>query len=343
MSRPLDPKRTTLICLILLTVILGGAALHWLRPVMIPFVLALLFMYGLSPIVDFFVARGRIGRGLAVAVALGLSALVLLIVAQLIEHSVRDLRANASAYTEQINTLVRQARSLLDRFGLGNETLSEAMASLPVPKIIGQVANEMLGLVSNSFLVLVFMIYLLLARTQGAESAGGLRGEIERRIKRYIVVKVGLSALTGTSVAIILSVLGVDLAMVFGLLAFFLNFIPNIGSILATLLPLPIVLVDPQISSTTMILAIALPGAVQLIVGNVVEPKMIGDSLELHPITILLSLIIWGMLWGVAGMVLAAPLTAVIKILCEPFELTRPFAQLMAGKLPAPSPPEEAA
>ena len=82
-----------------------------------------------------------------------------------------------------------------------------------------------------------------------------------------------------------------------------------------------------------------------MIVGNVVEPKMLGDSLQLHPITILLSLIIWGMLWGTAGMVLAAPLTAVIKILCDNFEVTRPFADLMAGRLPdeRDSAPKEAA
>ena len=71
-----------------------------------------------------------------------------------------------------------------------------------------------------------------------------------------------------------------------------------------------------------------------MIVGNVVEPKLLGDSLELHPITVLLSLIFWGMIWGIAGMLLAAPITAVLKILLENIEITKPFAKLLEGKFP---------
>lgn len=333
MNKP--PWYSIQICLVLLTVIACGGALYWLRPVMIPFVLAVLLMYGMAPVVDFIVARGRLGQGLAIVSALALSGLVLVLVAVLIEHSVNDLRTNSAAYTERLKAIAQQAEGLLTRLGVGSVTLTEVVDKVPMSRMVGQLANGLVGLVSNGFLVLVFLIYLLLARTGASADAPGLRGEIERRVKRYIVVKVGLSAMTGTAVTLILIMLGVDLAMVFGLLAFFLNFIPNIGSILATLLPLPMVLVDPSMTPTTMILALALPGAVQLTIGNVVEPKMLGDSLELHPITILLSLIIWGMLWGIAGMVLAAPLTAVIKILCEPFELTRPFAELLAGRLPS--------
>lgn len=342
--------RSIQICVILLTVIFSAAALHWLRPVMIPFVLALLFMYGLAPIVDFLTSRGRIGQGLAIVAALGLTVVILLLVGELISHSVRQLGNNADAYTQRITALGDKAQILLKDWGVDSDVIKKAITAVPVPKLAGGLADGLLGLLSNSFLVLVFLIYLLLGRTSGDGSAKGLRGEIEHRIKRYIVVKVGLSAVTGAGVALILSLLGVELAMVFGVLAFFLNFIPNIGSIVATLMPLPVVLVDPDITSTTMVLAIALPGAVQLVVGNVLEPKMIGDSLQLHPITILISLIVWGMLWGVAGMVLAAPLTAVVKILCDNFELTRPFADLMAGRLPGPpaeppadSPPEQPA
>jgi len=127
--------------------------------------------------------------------------------------------------------------------------------------------------------------------------------------------------------------LGVDLALMFGLLAFLLNFIPNIGSIIATLLPLPMVLVQSDATALSITLAVAVPGAVQLTVGNVIEPKLIGDALELHPVTVLLALILWGMLWGGVGMVLAAPLTAIIKILLDGTERTRPIARLLAGDL----------
>ena len=86
---------------------------------------------------------------------------------------------------------------------------------------------------------------------------------------------------------------------------------------------------------TILALAILLPGSVQMFIGNVIEPKMLGDSLDLHPITVLLSLIFWGMLWGIPGMLLAAPITAVLKILSENLEITAPVARLLSGKLGA--------
>ncbi|MBU1433250.1 AI-2E family transporter, partial [Myxococcota bacterium] len=164
-------------------------------------------------------------------------------------------------------------------------------------------------------------------------------------IKRYIIIKVSLSAVTGILVALILSALRVDLAIFFGLMAFVLNFIPSVGSIIATLLPLPIVLLDPNLSIWMGLLAFFLPGAVQLTIGNVIEPKLQGDSLELHPITILLALIFWGMLWGIPGMFLAMPVTAVLRVFLDQLDLTRPAARLMAGHLgqaPVIAPPPAA-
>ena len=123
--------------------------------------------------------------------------------------------------------------------------------------------------------------------------------------------------------------------MSFGLLAFLLNFIPSVGSVVATLLPLPIVLVSPEISTKVAVAAIAVPSAIQLVFGNFLEPKIMGESLDLHPATILLSLILWGTLWGVLGMILSVPITVVVKILCERFEGSRPVADLLAGRTDA--------
>ena len=136
-------------------------------------------------------------------------------------------------------------------------------------------------------------------------------------------------------VGTVLAILGIDLALVFGLLAFLLNFIPSVGSLIATLLPLPVVVVSPDISATTAVLAIAVPGTIQFAIGNVIEPKVMGDALDLHPVVILLALIFWGVLWGIVGMLLATPMTAVMKILFEKIELTAPIADLLAGRLDA--------
>jgi AI-2 transport protein TqsA len=119
----------------------------------------------------------------------------------------------------------------------------------------------------------------------------------------------------------------------FGFLAFLLNFIPTVGSIIATLLPLPVVLLSPELSVTTKILALAVPAALQIVLGNAIQPKVLGNALDLHPIVILISLIFWSMIWGVAGAFLATPMTAVLRIVLERIPATKPLSEILAGRL----------
>ncbi|MHC4224754.1 MAG: AI-2E family transporter [Planctomycetota bacterium] len=112
---------------------------------------------------------------------------------------------------------------------------------------------------------------------------------------------------------------------------------PNIGSVIATILPLPVILVSPELGATSKVVAVAGPAVINFVLGNLVEPKMMGTSVDLHPVTILLALVFWGMLWGIAGMLLAVPMTASLKILFEKLDLTRPVANLLAGRPAAPA------
>ena len=126
--------------------------------------------------------------------------------------------------------------------------------------------------------------------------------------------------------------LGLDLALIFGTLTFLLNFIPTIGSIIAVLLPLPVAFL--QFDAPIMIvLIIILPSIVHTIIGNIIEPKVFGQAFDLHPVTIIIALISWGMLWGITGMLLAAPLTAIMRISFDQFETTKPLALLLSGKI----------
>ncbi|MFM1918850.1 MAG: hypothetical protein RLZZ303_484, partial [Candidatus Hydrogenedentota bacterium] len=111
-----------------------------------------------------------------------------------------------------------------------------------------------------------------------------------------------------------------------------LNFIPNIGSIIATLLPAPVVFFSADVPTVNAVLAIAIPGCIQFSIGNLIEPKLMGDTLDMHPVVVLLSLIFWGMMWGMAGMFLAVPMTAIVKIVLERIEVTQPAAEVLAGR-----------
>jgi len=330
-------RRIQTVCLLILAAVATAAVLFWLRAVMIPFVLAMFFAYALSPVVDLQMRHLRFPRGLAVLFALVLSFVALSFIGGLITSSVGEFSANREVYERQVQELLRQTQEFfrVERFGLkpmADIDFLSMISSKSVASVLLSVTNSIVDLVSRGTIVLIFLFFLLLGKSGRRASEEGLGTAVESRIQRYILVQGSLSAATGFLIGLVLSLLGVPLAMVFGLFAFLLNFIPSLGSIVATLLPLPVVLVSPDISVTAAVLAIALPGAIQVLIGNVIAPKVMGDSLDLDPVVILLALMIWGALWGVVGMLLATPITAVLKILLERIEFTAPVAELLAGR-----------
>lgn len=331
-------QRIQTICLLILTTVATATAIYWLRPVLIPFVLAVFFSLGLSPLIDFQMRYLRAPRWLAVVATLTLGFVILRLLTGLVYASLAELTENAEAYQSQLSELGSKAASIMGRFGIVPPTTLDPREFIPVGSVrtaLLGTTNAILAVLSRGTLVMIFMIFLLIGSSRTTRPPTGVWAEVESRIKRFIVTKLLTSAATGMLVGTILLMLDVDLAMVFGLLAFLLNFIPSIGSIVATLLPLPVVLMNPESTGTTVVLAVALPTAVQLIIGNGIEPYFMGSSLDLHPIVILMAMIMWGTLWGIVGMLLATPITAVMKILFEKMELTAPLADLLAGRTEA--------
>lgn len=322
--------------LIVIAAVAGAAALIYTRPVMVPFVLSIFVYYLVAPLADFLEGRLRLPRWGSTAVSIVVVIGLLALVGLLITTSTLGLLESADVYRERITRVARQMFSVLDRWGLdlGQQSLLQAIQQIPVLTLIRSGAGTVFGLVTNGFLVLIFVIFLLIGR-QADRELPRLYAEIDAKIRRYIVTKVVISASTGLLVGVILWSFGLDLALVFGVLTFLLNFIPSVGSIIATLLPIPVALV--QFETPARVAAIiVLPAIVQMVIGNGIEPKVMGEGLDLHPITILLALVFWGLLWGVVGMLLAAPITAVLRIALARFETTRVAADLLAGRLPEP-------
>lgn len=322
-------------CLTILATLAVGWVLYWARPVLLPFVLAVILTLALLPVFELLAGRLRCPRLVAVIVTIVLAVGVLSLVGVVVSVSVSRLVANATNYQRQIGIVVDNAlESLpLEYFGLDRSAVLDQLPLNTVSGVLVGTGNAIIDILSQSFMVLIFVIFLLAGSSGVPQETKGVWGEVRERVKRYINTKVLVSTVTGVSVGAVLTILGIPLAAVFGLMAFLLNFIPSFGSIVSTLLPLPIVLVNPGIGLATGILAIALPGAIQITLGNFVEPKVMGESLDLHPVVILMSLVLWGMLWGIVGMFLAVPMTAVLKILLERMEHTRGFAELLGGRL----------
>jgi AI-2 transport protein TqsA len=311
-----------------------AAALIYTRAVMIPFVLAVLISYLIAPVIDSLQVRFKVPRGLSILIAFLIVLALMTLLGLLISVSVRGLIDSAPIYREKFTSLAQWTFSILDRFqiDLGQQTVLDGLKQLPVLSWVRSTAGGIMSLVSNGMLILIFVIFLLVGRNP-LDRPTGIYAEIHKKIRRYLVTKFSTSATTGLLTGVILAIFGLDLALVFGVMAFLLNFIPSVGSIIATLLPLPLAIV--QFDSWGKIIAVvALPGTVQIVIGNGIEPKIMGEGLDLHPVTILMALVFWGLIWGVVGMLLAAPITAILRIVFERFETTRPIADILSGRAP---------
>ncbi len=225
-------------------------------------------------------------------------------------------------------------RRLLDsqRMEAAWQQLMEELKGVLIRFLKGTIGSAV-GLFSTFVFMLIFVLFLLAGR-KPVGTAGGDYAAVERSIRRYLATKTALSAITGILVTIILAYFGLELAVVFGMLTFVLNFIPSIGSIIATLLPLPVAYAQFD-SGWTLLWILLIPGSVQMLIGNVIEPRIMGEGLDLHPITILFALTFWGLLWGPIGAILAVPITAILRLAMVRVQALRPVAELMAGRLPA--------
>jgi AI-2 transport protein TqsA len=234
--------------------------------------------------------------------------------------------------------MVEQTASWLTRWGVpvDRQRLLDILSE-SVPGALGSLVRPATDVLSFIGLVLIFVLFLLFGGRPGVRSEESLLGQIEARAQRYILQMVAFSALTGLLVWLSLAAVGVDFAFAFGFIAFLLNFIPTIGPLAATLLPLPVVLLDPELSVPAKVLALALPAGVQCAFA-VIQPRIQGKAQELHPVTTMAALVFFGSIWGVLGAALAVPVTGVIKIILARVPTTRPVAEWMAGHIDPPRP-----
>jgi len=308
-------------------------ALVYTKSIMVPFVISL-FVYSVAtPIISWLQSKLKIGRLNSTLIVgfllLGIFALMVFLMTISLESFLND----AGLYKEKIISFVHQGGILFNKMGLkiDDRLFKTELNKLPILNWIRGITGGIISLVGNSALVMVFVIFLMAGESKSYDDKK-LYAQIQSKISRYVVTKLLTSLSTAFIVWLILIISGVDLAFLFALLTFLLNFIPNIGSLLATILPLPILFLQHG-PGARMILVLFLVGATQFLIGNILEPKMMGESMDLHPVTILIFLMFWGLVWGVPGMFLAVPITALLKIILSKIEGTKSLSELMAGRV----------
>ncbi|MBN1572187.1 MAG: AI-2E family transporter [Deltaproteobacteria bacterium] len=346
---------------VLLTIIMKTLA-----PILKPFFIALFLSYLLYPIIEY-LAKRKVPKFLAYLLVFLLIFGLFYVLGAIITVQVNEFIDNLDTYKGRLADLFTQFAaflqrySILERLGFDSglmdfrefsplEKLQELILSkLDLSKITGYIGSSLgsfLDVVVNILVVAFFMIFLLLeidrlpARIKYAYGEDSdliieIVEEVDRSVRKYLMVKTMVSLITGITYTIVLWIAGVDFFLLWGLLAFLLNYIPYIGSYVATVLPVLVALIILSPLSVLIVLIILL--AIQMIMGNIVEPKLLGRELNLSPVVVLISLAFWGWLWGLTGMFLSIPITATIKIVMEYIPETQNVARLMSDVVEVPS------
>ncbi len=323
--------------LMILATVALAVALSYTRDVMIPFVLAIFVTTVVAPAADFQVKRWRFPGWLAVLTTLLLVLVMLALVGVVLIAAVQTMVHAAGDYSKRVVDVTERLFANLNDHGMQiDEARITQELETHLPGVITATAGTVMAIVSHGFLIACFVVFLLAGRDPHKRRTG-ISAEVESTIRGYITTMTAISVVTSLLVGVVLLSFGLQMAWLFALLVFFLSYIPNIGPIVATLLPIPVAVT--QYENPWMIFAVvAVPGAIHMTIGNLVAPKLMGRGLELHPVTVLLALAFWGLLWGVVGMVLAVPIAAMFRIVLSHFSTTRPIANLLAGQLPESQP-----
>jgi len=328
---------------LLLAFVAFSFAMYFTRSFMIPFVFSIFLCAMVSPINNLIVVKWKAPRWVGLISSLLFIMLLFVLFFIMGRFAVNSISKAIQDVTLASETSTAEAlEEMLDRgmaqIGVDQYVSAKHIVSTirqEIPTLLEQGLKTCQNLISSGMLVFLFCLFILMGHDPRVRAKNEIYSEMERSIQKYLNIKCFISLATGIVVYLIFCFLGVPLAFLYGLIAFVLNFIPSIGSIIATILPIPIILLTTEVSHTTLILAMVLPTLTQQFFGNLLEPKLQGQGLNLHPVTILLALGLWGVVWGPAGMLLAAPITAALRIILLEFEMTAWMAHLMAGVLPA--------
>lgn len=298
--------------------------------------------------------RHRVPAGLAITLTMLLVVAVLGVVGLVLSLSIEDLTEKVPEYELQVREAASRTIRWLEshRVEVPEQITTEALDVGAVVNLVGSTFRGVATALSSFMLILLMMVFMLWeavilpGKLQVAERWGPVGFErwlpIVSRVQRYLILKTAVSLATGLAVALLVWLVGLDFALFWGFLAFVLNYVPNVGSLVAALPAL--VLSAVQLGGPRTLVIAAGYLAINMVLGNLVEPALMGRGLRMSPLAIFLALIFWGWVWGPLGMILSVPLTVSIKILFENTEGLKWVAALLDRRPrepvqpPAPSP-----
>lgn len=312
------------------------------KHILVPLVVAIFFWYLINALAEGYkrVIPARFGK---IRLLLAITTFIVAIgfIVQLVSYNIPKVVEAAPQY--QINLM-----ALIDRgvahFEVDKGPIMEQVSqTLNLRRLASSFASGVADVAGNTIIIIVYLIFLLLDQGKFGRKVSRMFPEPEKekklrdmigrvylRIETYLFIKTITSTLTAVLSYFIMAAFGLDFAAFWAVLIFILNYIPNIGSIIATVFPSVLAVVQFDTLYPFFFIAGGIT-ALQFLIGSVIEPRFLGNTLNLSPIVILLSLVLWGTIWGVAGMFLCIPLTVILVIAFSEFPKTRPIAVLLSS------------
>jgi len=324
--------------LIIIALPVIAVILKTLKAIFIPLIIAVFLAFIFSPLTAF-LKRKRVPMVAILGIALIILGIVFFLAIMLVYAAsssiVNGLPRYQSSFQELVDNSVAYFQQLAYHWNISSEQLSLMNLSQlltsgfsSLPRMISNTMNTLLDIGWNIFLIVVFLLFILLETDKLADrlkkvmshkskeqTLDSLRS-IENQIQRYLTVKAIISLATALVGMGLMLAFGIDFVLVCGILLFVLNFIPNIGSIIASAIPIVICALQSGLDLRTLMFSLLII-ATQMLFGNIIEPRVQGNRLNLTPIMVLISLIFWGWLWGIVGMLICVPLTSAINILLK--------------------------
>jgi predicted PurR-regulated permease PerM len=304
----------------------------------VPFLLAVFIAMIVSPLLQWLKAR-RVPGGIAILLIILLILSIGLILGAVIGSSVDSFRQDIPIYSAKLAVMSEAVQQGLAHRGIAidadlwQNSFDPSAVMLWVGSALASFGNVM----TNSVLILITVIFILAENTRfgdklriarGDKNSQAWLGELSSSIYGYLGIKAAISAVTGLLIYIWLTILGVDYAVLWGLIAFLLNFVPTVGSFIATVPAVLLALVQLGLGSAGLTLLGFV--VVNFVMGSAVEPRWMGKGLNLSPLVVFVSLVLWGWVLGPVGMLLSIPLTIMVKIALATNEDTR-WISIMLG------------
>lgn len=265
-------------------------------------------------------------------------------IADLVQNNVVNVQEAIPRYRDNFSNLSGKLGALLPTQLMERlPKIPELLQGIEFAPLLTRFTDNVVAMISNITLVLIYVAFMLAEqgtfRKKIAEifpdqsnrgSVMSILSHAQEDIQTYLWIKSLTSTITGLISYFVLKMVGVDFAAFWAFSIFMLNFIPTIGSIIATLFPAMLALIQFDTFSPFLVVLIGV-GSIQVLVGNVLEPKLMGNSLNVSPFVVMMSLTLWGSIWGIAGMFLSVPITVMMLIVFAHFERTRYIAVLLSG------------